>query len=199
MVLVNHVRLMALMVLISLVGRRALMMRGPLVVYMRLMGQMRGMWRLIRRQVMVGRDLMVRKRVVRRPLMGLGRLVGLRRLMDYGGGMVRVGVLVVRMLGVNGVRARIVALLDLKLLSRIPLLLLLVLLVGAGRTMLWGVGRLVVVGLVVFRLVLSARLGHGRRRLLGRRGITIRARHSGEAMRRGKRMLGSGLSTELRV
>ena len=182
MVLMNHVRLMALMVLIRLVDWRALM------VYMKLMGglgQVCGRWRLVRRQVMVGRDLVVRKRVVRGPLMGLGRLVGLRRLMDYGGGMVRVGVLVARMLGVNGVGARIVALL--KLLSRIPLLLLLVLLVGAGRTMLWEVGRLVVVGLVVFRLVLSARLGHGRRRLLERRGSIIRARHSGEAMRRGRR------------
>jgi hypothetical protein len=103
--------------------------------------------------------------------------------------MVRVGVLAVRVLGMNGVGARIVALLDLKLLARIPLLLLLVLLVGAGRgrTMLRGVGRLVVVGLEVFRLVLSARLGHGRRRLLGGRGIIVRARHSGEAARRGKR------------
>jgi hypothetical protein len=114
--------------------------------------------------------------------MGLRRLVRLGRLVDYGSRVVRIGVRVVRVLGVHGVGARVVALVDLELLGGIPRLLLLVLWVGAcGRTMLRGIGGLlVVVGLVVFGLVLAARLGHGRRRLLGGRGIIIRARHSGE-------------------
>jgi hypothetical protein len=144
--------------------------------------------RLVSRRHLILRQVGVRALVVwqcvGRPL--VLRLVRLSRLMGYRS-MARIGILVVRKLGVGRVGTRIAALLDLKLLCRIPLLLRLLLIRGiGGRAVLWGERRLVVVGLVVFGLVRSSRLGHGRRLLEGR-GIVIRARHNGEAIECGKR------------
>lgn len=147
--------------LMSLVSGICLTDRRPLLAYVSLVGGVREMRlvsrrHLILRQVMV-RDLVVRQGVVR-PLMVLW-LVRLSRLMGYRS-VVRIWTLAIRKLGVSRVGTRIAALLDLKLLCRIPLLRLLMIRGIWGRTVLWRERRLVVVGLVEFGLVRSSRLGH---------------------------------------